>query len=190
MFKTSPIYLGGIMSETYATLQKSKENAYREYIDNHRFNVQKAWNTMKANTGCIELICRNLNTSADAAISLIDDMIKNHDLSKYQEEEFDAYRKHFYPVTPEEKEESEDQFNKAWEHHFSNNMHHWDWWSKTGNADNMPFANVVEMICDWEAMGYKFGNTSREWYEKNRDTIMLGDKQRKFAEELMCIYCK
>lgn len=166
------------------------ENKYREYIDNHRLNVQKAWTNMKSNNDCMDLITKYLNTHTEAAIDLIDDMIKVHDLSKYEPEEFDAYRKNFYPVTPEEKEENLAAFDIAWKHHYHNNMHHWNWWSETGKKDEMKLPYVVEMICDWEAMGYVFGNTSRQFYEQNMNKIDLGNIQRKFAEELMAIVCK
>ena len=169
---------------------KQQENTYREYIDNHRQNVQKAWLVMKSNTHCMDLITKYLNTNIEAAIELIGNLIDNHDLSKYKEYEFDAYRKEFYPVTPEEKEANKSAFDAAWKHHYYNNMHHWNWWYETGNMDNMKFPYVVEMICDWEAMGYKFGNTSKQYYEQNKEKIQLGATQRKFAEDLMNIICK
>lgn len=163
-----------------------QQNAYKEYIDNHRQNVMKAWNTIKTNPFCVSLIIKNLN---EFAIDVIEKMVEAHDLSKYGKEEFEPYRKQFYPVSPEEKESNKDAFDKAWKHHYYNNLHHWDWWHETNNKDSMSLLYVVEMICDWEAMGYKFGNTSKEWYTKNKENIHLGDKQRKFAEELMDIIC-
>ena len=166
---------------------KQQETLYREYIDNHRQNVKKAWAIMKSNTECMDLITKYLNTSVEAAVDLIDSMIDAHDMSKYQDLEFDAYRKNYYPVTPEEKEENLAAYEAAWKHHYTNNLHHWDWWYETGKMDEMKIPYVVEMICDWEAMGYKFGNTSLQWYEENRDKIHLGDLQRIFAETLMHI---
>ena len=29
------------------------------------------------------------------------------------------------------------------------------------------------MVLDWMAMGYKFGDTAQEYYEKNKDKIAL-----------------
>lgn len=167
-----------------------QENTYREYIDNHRQNVQKAWCTMKSNTECMDFISKKLNTNIEAAIALIDDLVKAHDLSKYENNEFNAYRANYYPVSPEEKEANATAFDLAWKHHYHNNLHHWNWWHETGNADNMKLAYVVEMICDWEAMGYYYGNTSKQYYEANKDKIHLGAVQRLFAETLMNIICK
>ena len=171
------------MSITTALIGE-KEHEYRQYIDNHKLNVQRAWDNIKNNRMCIKLIKKNFsNMKIDVAIDLIDELIKYHDESKYGEKEFDAYRKEFYPINPSEKENNKEAFDKAWKHHYTNNLHHWDWWYESGNIDNMPFVHVIEMICDWEAMGYQFGNTSKQWYEQNKDKIYLGEKQRRFAEE-------
>ena len=164
---------------------KEQENKYREYIDNHRVNVQKAWYVMKSNSKCMELITRELNTTTDAAISLINELIDKHDLSKYEKEEFDAYRRYFYPVNEQEKESSKNDFDLAWKHHYTYNLHHWDYWYHTGNIDSMGMMFCVEEACDWIAMGYQFNNTATEWYMKNRDNIHLGERQRRFTEELL-----
>lgn len=169
---------------------KVLESTYREYIDNHRQNVQKAWAVIKSNSECMELISKNLLTTVESAIRLIDALIESHDLTKYDEPEFNAYRKNFYPLNEEEKESNKAMFDVAWKHHYYNNLHHWNWWYETGNMDNMKMPYVVEMICDWEGMGYKFGNNSKQYYEQNKDKIHLGDKQRLFAEQLMNIICK
>lgn len=174
-----------------SALIKHQEKLYREYISDHITNVQKAWKLMKENPDCMDFISRNLkNMTLDAAISVLDDLIAHHDESKYSKEEFDAYRKEFYSISPEEKEANKKDLEKAWEHHYTNNLHHWDWWYKSGNMNNMPFIHVIEMICDWEAMGYVFKNNSLTWYNQNKKEIFLGDKQRKFAEELMEIVCR
>ena len=166
------------------------ENLYREYINNHKLNVQKAWETMKNNKNCIDFITKNLvNMDINAAIALIDELIKNHDSSKFSTEEFDAYRKNFYPISEEEKESNKEAFELAWRHHYTNNLHHWNWWAESGNMNNMSFVHIIEMICDWEAMGYKFGNNSKEFYEQNKHKIQLGEKQRIFAENLMNMIC-
>lgn len=168
---------------------KCHEETYKEYINEHKLNVQKAWERMKNNSECLKLFEKYfIYPSTD--ISMIDDMIKHHDESKFGKEEFDAYRKNFYPINPEEKENNKEAFDKAWVHHYTNNLHHWNWWHLSGNLDAMPLLSVVEMICDWEAMGYKFGNNSLEWYISKKSEIHLGAKQRTFAEELMSIICK
>ena len=172
-----------------SALISHNKNVYKEYIANHKNNVIKAWELMKNNSEFLNLLNKNI-PHYESAISAIDVNIENHDMSKYGKEEFDAYRKEFYPVSPEEKENNKAAFDLAWKHHYHNNMHHWNWWYESGNKDNMPIIYLVEMICDWEAMGYQFGNNSKEYYEANKHKIHLGDKQREFIEELMNIICK
>ena len=102
-----------------AALISHNENKYKEYIMNHKLNVEKAWQNIKNNPECIELIEKYM--CVDSACDVIDDLVKNHDTSKFGKEEFDAYRKNFYPISPEEKESNKDAFDKAWEHHYTNN---------------------------------------------------------------------
>lgn len=165
------------------------KNRYKEYIDNHRNNVRKAWENIKNNEECIQLIKKYI-PSISISTDTLDELIYLHDLSKYESEEFDAYRKNFYPISQEEKDDNKQAFEEAWKHHYMNNLHHWDYWYHTNNLNNMPFIYVVEMICDWEAMGYQFGNTSKEWYDKNKDKIYIGDSQRELVESLIEILSK
>lgn len=178
------------MSITSALIAEN-ERKYRKYIDEHKLNVKKAWDYMRQNPKCLDYISSTIiDTNIISVINLVNDLVNNHDYSKYGPEEFDAYRKNFYPISPEEKDENKEAFEKAWHHHYTNNMHHWDWWYESGNADNMPLVYVIEMVCDWEAMGYKFGNSSKQWYENNKQNIHLGEKQRIFAENLMNLICQ
>lgn len=170
-----------------SALIRQKEYEYKEYIQNHQLNVARAWAKIKDNKDCINLFLKYIDTTEDSLIESIGEFIRNHDASKFSKDEFDAYRKNFYPICPEEKESNKKAFDAAWEHHYTNNMHHWDWWYKTGKSNMMPLLYVIEMICDWEAMGYYYGNTSKEWYEKNKDTIHLGEIQRKLVEETLDI---
>lgn len=174
----------------FEALEKHQENRYKEYIYTHKLNVQKSWDNMKNNSICMELISDKFMGNINIAIQLIDELIKNHDNSKLSPEEFNAYRKEHYPVSPEEKEANKENYEKAWKHHYHNNMHHWDWWYENNLMDSMPFANVVEMICDWEAVGYFYGTSTKEWYIKNKHEIHLGEKQRRFVEDLIDAFCK
>lgn len=164
--------------------QKCKE--YKEYINDHKLNVERAWNDMKNNKNAIDLISQYIpNINIDMTFNLIDDLVKHHDESKYSPEEFDAYRKSFYPISKEEEESAKAELDKAWNHHYMNNMHHWNYWHLSGNVDRMPFHFVVEMICDWKAMEYGGKGPMNTWYAENKDKIYLGEKQREFAEALM-----
>lgn len=173
------------MLHTISSEITDKTKEYTIYIDKHRANVQKAWDEVQEK--CKDLLSANLSSTQ---LALIESNIKNHDMSKYGEEEFEPYRKWFYPV--EESEKSKKEFDKAWQHHKENNLHHPDIWKERGNQDLMPYYFIVEMVCDWQAMGYVFGNNAKQYYEKEKTNIQakLGKKQIKWTEDLLNALCK
>ena len=162
-------------------LVKTKE--YKDYIDNHRKMVQKAWEIIKDATVKYgeDSWGQHNNCHAFTFISLI---IEEHDKSKYSPEEFEAYRKRFYPVTGEEYDKNELQ--RAWGHHLENNLHHWQ--SMKAVNYNHPYIleHTVEMICDWFAMAMQFNEGHRDYYENNKDKIELQDWQHELVEEIYC----
>ena len=158
------------------------ENDYRTYVDTHIENVGKAWKEEVSKLDD-EFIKENYN---DISI-----LIKDHDLSKYGDEEFQAYRANYYPVDDEEKTANEANFQSAWYHHFQNNPHHWQHWIDE-EGELIPLENedivkraYVEMICDWQAMGYVFGDTANQYYNQNKDTIKLYPELKKWVEDLL-----
>lgn len=168
----------------------TKEAEYKEYIANHIKNVQTAWVAMKTNEKCMEIIhkaFKNQGFDPDGKISAIDRLITNHDKSKYSKAEFDGYRKRFYPINATEAESYKEEFDKAWAHHWQNNLHHWNAW--TPNVSSMPLVYVVEMVCDWIAMSEQFPQDKMAWgWYKNHTNIELGTAQRKLTEELLLSY--
>lgn len=164
-----------------------KKEEYMAYIDEHKNNVLKAFDNLlnkvilKGNTK-LEKIMRDWSLeSAD---------LKYHDLSKYTQVEFDAYRRKFHPTTSEKQEDDQEklkiideQFEEAWFHHYTSNNHHPAYWTHVNEngeisrtpfpARDMPIETIIHMICDWEAMSIKFGGTTIEWY------ISKAHKERK-----------
>ena len=162
--------------------QKQKEKEYKKYVDEHISNVNKAWDMMKKNSSCMDYI-----HSLDKSIfitSMVDSLVSSHDMSKYGLDEWEPYRRNFYPVNDEEKNDNIASFEQAWEHHYMNNLHHWDYWCKTNSVDKMPLEFVIEMCCDWIAMSIKFGGTAYDWYTKQSD-IVLGLKQKEWVEAIL-----
>ena len=90
-------------------------------------------------------------------------------------------------------------FEKAWQHHYRENWHHWNhfcygWAEYPFNKNDsrklqtpvpMPSRRIIEMVIDWTAMGYKFGNTAEEYYEKNKKNIELHPRTRAELESLL-----
>lgn len=145
--------------------QKRKETEYKQYVDEHVNNVNKAWEEMKNKNMIIDFICAESQTSRSILLPTVDALILSHDRSKYGADEWEPYRIHFYSVNNIEKQSSEAEFERAWEHHYTCNMHHPEHWKD--NLDKMPMIYIVEMCCDWIAMSMKFGGNAYEWYHKN-----------------------
>lgn len=154
-----------------------QEIAYKDYIDNHRSNVEKAWDLMRPHVQLNPEEYEKLNR-----------LIKEHDASKYCEEEFDRYRQFFFPDEGEAK--SMDLFMAGWNHHQKANPHHWQYWvmykrDGRSKALEMPKEYVVEMICDWLAMSINFRSKPSDWFSSNREEMLLHPATLEYVNELM-----
>lgn len=158
-----------------------KEKEYINYIDNHKNNVEYVYNKYN------ERICDELSVNKYDR-KLLDNNIKIHDNSKYTKEEFYGYRQYFYPTKNEVKNIK--IYNKAWEHHYKNNPHHWDYWLHNDEPTPMPMAYLLELFYDWEAMSLKFGGSSEEYYEAHKNEIKLHKKTIEKLQEIFKIYKK
>lgn len=146
----------------------NKTREYLDYLEEHVENVRLAFD--------------NLSRTCDGMWWVGDDMTWHqlrqdvilHDVSKFSKEEFTQYRKSFFPTEGEEKDAT--AFGSAWEHHKENNNHHHEVVTN--------FLEVVHMVVDWTAMGYKFGGTAQGYYEANKDRIKLTDEQIEFMYEI------
>jgi hypothetical protein len=78
-------------------------------------------------------------------------------------------------------EKDKEEFNAAWENHKEKNPHHWENWTK---KEGGWVCNCVCMVVDWMAMGMKFNDTPREYYEKNKDKIKLPNYAIKFMYKI------
>ena len=160
---------------------KKKTKLYKKYIQEHQANIEKAYEEMKENS----IIYQRYNGEI---LDALWERVLVHDKSKYSDEEFIPYRKNFYPINAEEKENNKQDFEKAWEHHWKNNSHHWQYRkNKTSfDKDNKEeVLDVLENILDWIAMGYKFNDRPYQYYENNKNNITLCDDERKYLEDLI-----
>lgn len=136
--------------------------AYCDYLEEHFNNIAKAFDEVAE-------ACSDLLFFADNYdYHTLREQVKQHDLSKFSAEEFTQYREKFFPVKSTNLFYIPfmlSDFAQAWEHHYTNNTHHWE--SATTELD------VIHMIIDWTAMGYKFGGTAQLYYEANQHKIKL-----------------
>lgn len=120
--------------------------------------------------------------------------IKNHDLSKWSDEEYKAYDKYFYGK--EKTQEVKDNFNYAWLHHIHQNPYHWQHWvlinddNSEAHALEMPEEYVVEMFCDHAAFSFKAGKLTEieDWYKAHKATMILHKNTKILYEDILKRY--
>ena len=49
----------------------------------------------------------------------------------------------------------------------------------------MPMESICEMLCDWSSFQFTGKGTANEWYEKNKDKMILSDATRDIVEDLL-----
>lgn len=112
----------------------------KKYILDHKDRVKKFSNWLKEN--CPELF-------KEIDISLFDEMIEEHDESKFSEEEFEPYAQKWFNNSGKTLE-----YELAWQHHWSTNEHHPEYWL----GEDMPYIYILEMICDWGSFSIDKGD--------------------------------
>lgn len=192
------------MEVKYKTIEESKK-AYKEYCDTHIANVMKAFKLV----GDEILAYRDkaLSTGKGFIVSRI--VIKNHlamhDMSKYSDKEFEAYRKMFYCSDEDIRKSGvcdnvfndivEEEFEKAWAHHIKKNKHHPEHWlkkdSETKEYEIIPTYSFVEMICDWISVSMTNKSSVYDWWfnsdsgrKEKKDMIAL-DSDIDFIDNLI-----
>ena len=163
-------------------IKKRKEKEYRQYINQHKKDIIRAYYEM-LNCKDLEWIMKDNQIMQPLWFRILE-----HDDSKFDKEEFNAYRKNFFPIDKKEKEDNEDNFRDAVKHHIELNDHHWQHRISWKNEDfniNTELA-CLENIADWLAVGYRKHNRPYEYYEKQKNKITLPERQIQFIEK--CIY--
>lgn len=180
------VYLTILSNPNISNIVKQKEKEYKNYVDEHISNVNIAWKEMNNSSSVMEYI-RSICSSFDEyqlIVQQLDIAISNHDISKYGIDEWEAYRKNYYPVDQQEMENNKLEYDNAWKHHYTNNLHHWNWWYLNNLSEKMSLVYVIEMCCDWIAMSMKFGGNAWDWYNK-QENIVLGYNQKIWVKEIL-----
>ena len=107
------------------------QKEYKEYVLAHKDRVKQFADWLKEN-------CPDVFEGID--FTTFDELIAEHDESKFSEEEFEAYAQKWFG-----NKEKTFEYEQAWEHHYMNNEHHPEYW----NGEDMPLIYILEMICDW-----------------------------------------
>jgi|LGOV01.1.fsa_nt_gb coenzyme F420-reducing hydrogenase alpha subunit len=139
---------------------------YLNYVEEHLEFIRKAFD--EVTDACDGMAW----VGDDFTWHTIRDAVESHDLSKLSKEEFTQYRDKFYPIG----DNTDSSFSVAWENHKNLNSHH----HETATNCN----DIVHMVIDWVAMGYKFGDTAQSYYEANIDTIELSSDHKELLYEI------
>ena len=151
---------------------------YCNYLEEHLNNVRKAFQELSE-------ACKGMAwVEIDSHWHALRTEVCNHDLSKFSMYEFTQYRDKFFPVSNSNRVVDK-AFNNAWKHHYECNSHHSEYISNMDPFLKDKFPGVIErylihMVIDWTAMGYKFGDTPRKYYELNTDKHNLTDTEINF----------
>ena len=166
-------------------LDEGSNIKYFKYVTGHIGNVKKGYRWLKK---YLPELFDNQNRFRIAVTMAL------HDRSKFLlNKEFKSYRDYFYGDEEKlNKETVKNNFDKAWNHHQKINKHHWQYWVLV-KADgsyqvlDMPYENIIEMICDWWSFSWKTGNLYDvfSWYDRNKNSMILSNKTRSTVEMIL-----
>jgi hypothetical protein len=149
------------------------QEEYKNYIIEHKERVSQFADWLKENLP--ELF------DDEAYREAFDEVIEEHDESKYSEEEFEPYAQHFYG-----NKDNDFEFEQAWEHHWLTNEHHPEHWL----GEDMPYIYILEMLCDWGSFSIDKGDLHElidYYYEQACDDEEknLSDNTKFIIEEIL-----
>ena len=189
VFKRILFYLIGFQQTKFVEKMKNiikkiathiQEERYMRYVQKHRIRMADAYKEM--------LTCPEVMKLGNEVLIMLKQRVVFHDITKFKAEEFDAYRKNFFPISKKEKEDNLENFEKAWQHHYDNNSHHWQhrrYNTEFNKNDPEQVVNVLENVCDWLAVGYTYKNRPYQYYEKHKEKIELCPEEKEFFEYII-----
>ena len=155
---------------------------YDEYLEKHKASVRKAFEWINENLP--ELLIGNYDYEYQICF--------NHDYSKTQQDEYDAYDAYFYGGN--RSYSVVQNFKKAFLTHIHRNPHHWQHWvlihddpEERETILDMPDNYIIEMICDWWSFSWTKGDLNEifTWYDKHKDYIKLSQSTRLTVEYIL-----
>ena len=154
----------------------SDEIAYLAHYTKHIFLVALAWLQIRN-------FLQEKNLITEEEKNQIDTLIINHDQSKKTPEEWIAYARYFHPKGNMSKQERKKSFQKAVAIHKQRNLHHYESLREYKGPDYKCY--LIEMVCDYIAMGWEFGNDLFSYYDKKNETIDLPFLYKEYLNEVI-----
>lgn len=153
------------------------EMKYIEHYCTHTYYCVLAWKAIRK-----ELL--DANVIDELEFNLINHLIAWHDDSKISLKEFKPYAVGLYS---EYKDDPliHQEFVEAVKHHKAVNLHHHETLASYKGDDWKCY--IVELICDYIAMGWEFKNYLFEYYQNNKDKINLPTEYKEYLELVLSI---
>lgn len=151
------------------------QGLYFEHYMKHTYYVILAWKEIQST-----LIEEGLVSKDE--FQKINQLILWHDHSKISGEEWLPYARRFYSNQGNE-ESVRQEFKKAVTHHKRENIHHFESLKDYSGTDWRCY--IVEMVCDYIAMGWEFGKYIFEYYEENKSQIELPSRYQEYLEWIL-----
>lgn len=159
---------------------------YDNYIKEHKENVAKAADWLYYNLPEI------FECDDDFKSECMWQCKHEHDQSKYNEDEYNAYDAYFYGGN--KSFEVVENFNRAWLTHVHRNPHHWQHWVLINDDPDkgeiildMPDVYIFEMICDWWSFSFTKDDLNEifNWYDEHKDYMKLSEYTRDHVEDIL-----
>jgi hypothetical protein len=109
-------------------------------------------------------------------------LITWHDTSKVSKEEWGAYSERLYGDN-KSNPNIKANFKEAVKKHKERNLHHYE--SLRDYKGNDWKCYVVELVCDYIAMGWELDNYILEYYDKVKDEINLPPEYKSYLETIL-----
>ena len=144
----------------------------KKYIEDHKKRVSEFADWLKEN---LPELFDNID------LELFNEMIAEHDDSKFSKEEFEPYAQKWFGDGKKTLE-----YEEAWRHHWTHNEHHPEFWL----GEDMPYIYILEMICDWGSFSRASGDFMELidfYYSKAKDDEEknLSDSTKIIIEEIL-----
>lgn len=157
---------------------------YDNYLAQHKSNVYRGYEWIKSNIPNI--------LKSHYEYDYEHQLMIEHDYSKFDKEEYDAYDAYFYGGNRSYHVVRD--FRRAWLRHIHHNPHHWQYWVLINDDPNegeilldMEYNYIIEMICDWWAFSWAKDNLYEifNWYDKHKDYMKLSEYTRRTVEYIL-----
>lgn len=172
---------------------------YDLYLAEHIANVQKGWDWMREHLlpEIDQWIQVQYPDNPIIDIYGIQGLVTEHDRSKYDSCEYNAYDAYFYgPPATRKSSKTVQEFNAAFLRHIHKNPHHWQYWvlvhddpDEKFEAIEMPLIYIFEMICDWWTFSWKANDLLEifQWYKDHKEHMILHPKTKKTVEYILWV---